>query len=365
MGFMETQEAANLIAALAGVACIGFGIFALFKGLKADGAIEFSDLSKGRCGLAGAGVLLLLFGTIITTAFILHGNDQPRVTTTLPHESNTAIVVHRDPTPPPIEKLPKAAKSDAPVATPAPAVPKVQPPEIPEDRFQPSQNAANSEDPKALYELGIKYAVGIPGAVTRDMNKAVEYFRMAADKDYAPAKRELGECYLNGKGVPKDEAKGLKMLRGAAAAKDPGAMSRLGAYLARADSARPNSARKEDYQEAFALLSESRAMGDLDSLASLGAMYMNGYVPGLHDPDFKKGVALFAEGAHQGNMHCMYSYGLCLESGIGIKQNQLEAANWMRKAAGLGSKPAAAWCRAHSIDLPSISPASLQVPSGF
>jgi hypothetical protein len=66
---MESQEAANIIAALAAVACIGFGIFALLKGLKAEGAIEFAELGKGKVGMAGAGVLRLLFGAIIATAF--------------------------------------------------------------------------------------------------------------------------------------------------------------------------------------------------------------------------------------------------------------------------------------------------------
>ena len=358
MGIMETQEAANLIAALAGVACIGFGIFALFKGLKADGAIEFADLNKGKCGMAGAGVLLLLFGTIITTAFILHGNDQPRVTMTPPHGSSTNIVVHHDPTPPAVEKLSKIAKSDAAKAPPPPDAPKAQPPETPDERFQQSQNAADSEDPKAWYELGLKYAL------TRDMEKSIWYFRLAAHKNYVPAIHALGECYMEGKGVPRDEAKGLKLLREAAAAKDPGAMAWLGAYLARNDySSRPNSARKDEYEEAFKLLSASRALGNLDSLASLGAMYMNGCVPGLHEPNPKKGVDLFAEGAKKGNAVCMLQYARCLECGFGIKTNLLEAESWFVKAAKLGSTPAADWCRKNHVDLPSISPASWQVPS--
>jgi TPR repeat protein len=267
------------------------------------------------------------------------------------------MVVHHDPTPPPVEKLSKVVKSDAAKAPPPPDAPKAQPPEIPDERFQPSQKAADSEDPKAWYELGLKYALA------RDMEKSVWYFRLAADKNYAPAIYALGECYMEGKGVPKDEAKGLKLMRAAAAAKDPGAMAWLGAYLARYDSARPASARKEDFQEAFNLLSEARALGNVDSLASLGAMYMNGYIPGLRDPDFKKGVELFAEGAKKGHAVCMLQYARCLESGFGVKTNHLEAENWFRKAAELGSKRAADWCRSHNVNLPSVSPASWQVPS--
>ena len=313
--------------------------------------------------MAGAGVLLLLFGTIITTAFILHGNDQPRVTMTPPHGSSTTIVVHHDPTPPPVEKLSKVTmvtkltKSEAAKVAPPPDTPKAQPPEIPDELSQQSQKAADSEDPKAWYELGLKYAL------TRDMEKSIWYFRLAAHKNYVPAIHALGECYMEGKGVPRDEAKGLKLIRAAAAAKYPGAMNRLGAYLARYDPARPDSARKEDFQEAFKLLSASRALGNLDSLASLGAMYMNGCVPGLHEPNPKKGVDLFAEGAKKGNAVCMLQYARCLECGFGIKTNLLEAESWFVKAAKLGSTPAADWCRKNHVDLPSISPASWQVPS--
>jgi len=307
--------------------------------------------------MAGAGVLLLLFGTIITTAFLLRGNDKPRVTTTPPHGPSTTIVVRPNPASPPVEKLPKVTKSEAAAPTPPPDAPKAQPPETPDERFQQSPKAADSEDPKAWYELGLKYALA------RDMEKSSEYFRLAADKNYAPAIHALGECYMEGKGVPRDEAKGLKFLREAAAAKDSGAMNRLGAYLARVDSARPLSTRKEDFQEAFKLLSDSCAMGDLDSLGDLGAMYINGFVPGSREPDFKKGAALFADGARKGNMYCMLCYGRCLDAGIGVKRNQIEAEYWLRKAAGLGSRSAAEWCRVHHVNLPSISPASLPGPS--
>jgi TPR repeat protein len=363
MGIMETQEAASLIVALAGVACIGFGIFALFKGLKAEGAIQFAELDKGKCGLAGAGVLLLLFGTIITTVFLLHGNDQPRVTMAPSHESNSPVVVHRESTPLPVEKLSKVTKPEVAEAAPPPVAPRAQPPEASDERFQQALKAANSGEPKALHELGLLYAIGAHGAFSQDLKKACEYFQLAADKNYVPAKHALGDCYLDGKGVPKNEAKGLNLLREAAVAKDHGAMTRLGAYLARYDSARPPGARKEDLQEAFNLLSESSGMGDLDSLLNLGVMYMNGLVPGSQGPDSKKGATLFAEGARKGHVVCMFDYGQCLEKGIGIKPNQIEAQKWFRKAAGLGNLQAKAWCREHGVDVPTVSPTSLQVPS--
>jgi TPR repeat protein len=112
------------------------------------------------------------------------------------------------------------------------------------------------------------------------------------------------------------------------------------------------SERKEAFEEAFRFLSEAMATGNLDALYNLATMYFNGYVPGSHGPDSKAGLELFKEGARKGNAVCMGSYARCLEAGIGVKQNQLEAESWYRKAAEEGYKPAIDWRRNHYIGVP-------------
>ena len=210
-----------------------------------------------------------------------------------------------------------------------------------------------------MNELGLMLAKGIPNVVDKDPKKSVEYFKEAAEQGYIPAKYALGECYLEAKGVPKDEKEGLRLLREAAAAKDERAMNKLGAYLARAEDPRPVSARKEELDEAFRVLSEAKDMGYTDALANLAAMYLNGYVPGPRgaDPN-KEGAKLFAEGAKKGSVFCMAGYARCLETGTGTKANQLEAGNWYVKAAREGFKPAIDWCRAH----PALAPGFLPPP---
>jgi serine/threonine protein kinase/TPR repeat protein len=212
--------------------------------------------------------------------------------------------------------------------------------------------AAEEGNPEAMYEVGLRIAKGIPSVVEKDLQGAVYYLKQAAEKNYLPAINALGECYLRGKGVPQDEAKGLKLLRQAAAAKDPSAMNNAAAYLARINDPRPAMERKEDLEEAFKLLSEARDMGNLDALGNLATMYINGYVPGSRGPDLKQGVKLFHEGAVKGNTPCMFGYARCLETGFGVKANRLEAENWYFKAAREGFKPAIDWCGAHHIPLP-------------
>jgi serine/threonine protein kinase/TPR repeat protein len=232
----------------------------------------------------------------------------------------------------------------------------------PAEGFRWLQKAADAGSPAAMKELGLIYASGISNLVDRNPQKAVEYFQQAADKNYMPAKSLLAECYMDekeAKGVPKDEERGLKLLREAAAAKDLHGMANLGAYLARPEDPRPISARKEDFEEAFRLLSEAQEGGSTDALASLGAMYMNGVVPGSRGPDFKKGAEFFKDGAKKGNKGCMFQYARCLEKGLGVKANQLEAENWALRAAKEKYAPAIDWCRAHHVNLPAPEPASL------
>ena len=53
-----------------------------------------------------------------------------------------------------------------------------------------------------LYEIGKAYCNG--ENVQKDMSKAIEYFRLAAEKGYDTAQYKLGLCYENGNGIAKD-----------------------------------------------------------------------------------------------------------------------------------------------------------------
>ena len=46
--------------------------------------------------------------------------------------------------------------------------------------------AIADHDPEAMFQIGIHYADGT-GGIERDLNKAVEYFRKAAERDHADA----------------------------------------------------------------------------------------------------------------------------------------------------------------------------------
>ena len=62
--------------------------------------------------------------------------------------------------------------------------------------------AAEQGHADAQYDLGCCYYNG--EGVPRDMAKAVEWFRKAAEQGYADAQYNLGVCYYNGEGIGKD-----------------------------------------------------------------------------------------------------------------------------------------------------------------
>jgi hypothetical protein len=75
---VNSQEIIKLTAALAALLCIVAGIVALFRGLKAEGVIDFSALAKGKLKTGSAGIVLLFFGTFIFATLILKGYSEER-----------------------------------------------------------------------------------------------------------------------------------------------------------------------------------------------------------------------------------------------------------------------------------------------
>lgn len=87
----------------------------------------------------------------------------------------------------------------------------------PKKAMQLYERAADAGSGEAMYELGQLYRHfwrpcinaelhGKPGGhpVAKDMDKAIEWFKKAADKNYAPAMEELGSIYEVGEYAPKN-----------------------------------------------------------------------------------------------------------------------------------------------------------------
>lgn len=61
---------------------------------------------------------------------------------------------------------------------------------------------------KAQVQLGAEYKYQL-----KNYQEAVKWFKIAADKGYAPAQNELARCYLQGKGVVQDYKEAVALLK--------------------------------------------------------------------------------------------------------------------------------------------------------
>ena len=82
--------------------------------------------------------------------------------------------------------------------------------------FAALQKSADLEYTHAQLELGNCYMSGFNG-MTKNPRKAVNFYRLAAERGNAFAMVSLGTCYFAGEGVSKDEAKAMQWLTAALA----------------------------------------------------------------------------------------------------------------------------------------------------
>ena len=86
---------------------------------------------------------------------------------------------------------------------------------------------ADQGNPKAMYYIGFMYAQG--NGVKQDMDKAIEWWKKSADKNFAPAELNLGMTYESGEGgIDKNPEEAAKWYRKAAAQGDTQAETSLG-----------------------------------------------------------------------------------------------------------------------------------------
>jgi TPR repeat protein len=76
------------------------------------------------------------------------------------------------------------------------------------------RNAAEQGNAAAQFNLGELYLNG--DGVSRDDTQAVAWFRKAAEQGNAPAQFNLGMMYANGRGVPRDDVQAVVWFRKAA-----------------------------------------------------------------------------------------------------------------------------------------------------
>ncbi|MGN6145968.1 MAG: peptidoglycan-binding protein, partial [Mesorhizobium sp.] len=178
---------------------------------------------------------------------------------------------------------PAAAAADAAIEVPA----GINPPAL--------REAAAKGDPKALFELGSRYAEA--RGVKEDMAEAAKWYQKAADLGFAPAEYRIGNFYEKGTGVARDIAKS-----------------------------------KTWYQ----LAAEQGNASAMHNLAVLYAMAADGTT------DNQSATHWFQEAADLGVKDSQFNLGILAAKGVGMKQDLEASYKWFALVAKTGDKDAAA-----------------------
>jgi TPR repeat protein len=184
---------------------------------------------------------------------------------------------------------------------------------------------ASASSRRALYQLGRAYAAN------RQLAEAVSAWRKAADKGSTSAMVELGVIYVNGSGVPKDDAQARVLFERAADAGNPRGVANLAALASTAGA-------PADPAKARALLAKA-SDSNPEAQYQLGLLMMDG----SGGPQDESGArSLFEKAAAQGHTGAMVQAGHFAQAGRGGAKDASVAKSYFEKAAALGNEDAKA-----------------------
>ncbi|MEP1206507.1 MAG: peptidoglycan-binding protein [Rhizobiaceae bacterium] len=155
--------------------------------------------------------------------------------------------------------------------------------------------AASSGDPKALFQLGMRYSDG--NDVKRNMTESAKWFQHAADAGFAPAQYSLGSLYEKGIGVER------------------------------------NIAKASGWYEKAAVQGNARAMHNLAVIYAMGN-------PPVVQPNMDTAVVWFKKAAQLGIKDSQFNLGILYGQGMGVPQNLVDSYKWFALAAKTGDNDA-------------------------
>lgn len=159
--------------------------------------------------------------------------------------------------------------------------------------------------------------------------------RQAALRGDADAAFEIGERYLNGKGVLVDMTQAVKWFERAAAKGSPAATFRLGmAYEKGLGTQKDRARARTNY-----VLAAER--GHLKAMHNLAVMIVEDSSVAGKQPDYANAIPWFRKAAERGLRDSQYNLGVLYARGLGGPVNLAESFRWFALAANQGDKDAA------------------------
>jgi TPR repeat protein len=146
--------------------------------------------------------------------------------------------------------------------------------------------------PHDQYAMGLLRQTG-RGFLTKDPEKAVLWFRRAADKGDPDAQMALAQAYLRGEGVPQNPLEAQRLALASAEQGNTDAMLLAGDLLKAQDPSRSQAL----YLRAMHLIQARADRGEVGAMLTLGTMYFRGQ--GM-PPDPVEGYAWMLAADHRG-----------------------------------------------------------------
>jgi TPR repeat protein len=164
--------------------------------------------------------------------------------------------------------------------------------------------------------------------VKLDLKQALDWFRKAADQNYADAENEVGYAYRCGCGVGRDYAQALSWFRRAASHGNSNAETNIG-FMAEKGWGQPQS-----YEVAFSWYYQAAEHGNAAAMDNIGFNFENGIgVP----VDYAKAWTWLYRAAALGSAAAENQLGWMYQHGQGVEQDDAIAVAWYRFAADQGN----------------------------
>lgn len=185
-------------------------------------------------------------------------------------------------------------------------------------------NQAN-QDAELWCDLGQMYELGC--GVEKNDERAVHWFRKAAEQGNADGQSWLGLMYRCGIGVPQNGEQAVYWFHKVAEQGNADGLVNIGLLYKHGDGVPQNG------EQAMYWFHKAAEQGKAVALVHIGEMYFSGKAVEQSD---EKGVYWFRKAAERGDADGQYELGILYAEGRGVAQDYKEAMKWYRLAAEQG-----------------------------
>ena len=202
------------------------------------------------------------------------------------------------------------------------------------------REAAEAGNPPAQNALGVSYLAGI--GVQKNVEQGLVWLNKSAAHNYADAQFKLASLYIRGDVVPADTAKALDFARKAAEQGHTEAQYNLGTIYAMGKGV------PKDPKAAAEWFRKAAEAGHPTAQSNLGVLYASG---DALEKDMALAVQWWRKAAEQGQPSAQFNLAQALLEGKAVPKDLVEAYKWYHLAADRGDRDAARMRNALGIEL--------------